>query len=720
MRVSAGKEPCSGEVVENSHFPAGRRWLFLIIGGGVFLLLLLGIVAYGYLGAVAERAGIARRGLQGINHLGHIRAMIEPLQEYRGLMVMGFTSRSSSWPANLESRERERLTAVDEAFAKLLSCQIEEGDPLGLQDEINSIHQEWQRLRGKHDYSGATQVFDEFTASIARLLALHRLAITSSGLDLDPVAGTYNLIQILDLMLEFALEPTGQIRALYSGVLAAPAMESQMRDRIIARANLLDTITARIEHHALMAQQARPDLDPSLGNLPASLRTFSAKIQELLRYYPANTEKDQGDAKEFFSAATGIISNGYLLYDAALTASRSGITQRFDQAKTTLRRSVPLFLLIGLGTMALVGWGLIGWRRHLKDSEEICFQIRFQRMVADISSRFLHADSENIDEAINELLGASGEFFVARRIALFRFSPGGRRMFCTHQWASAGVGPLNENLLDIDLSDLPWWRRQVEGTILKGRLLRISNIEKLPGEAVAEQRVFREQNILSFCSVPVSIRKKAVGFIGIDLPAPGGENLERTDHLLTVIANLLSAALERDELERELTTNALTDGLTALYNRRHFFTRLTAQIEEYRRNRQPFALAIFDIDHFKRLNDTHGHLAGDCVLKQFAALLKEGFRAFDIVARYGGEEFVVMLLDSDGQKAAAIAQRILETTRAHPFICEDKTLRITVSGGVVEVGEIFERRLTPETLVDEGDKRLYRAKEAGRDRIIRG
>lgn len=216
----------------------------------------------------------------------------------------------------------------------------------------------------------------------------------------------------------------------------------------------------------------------------------------------------------------------------------------------------------------------------------------------------------------------------------------------------------------------------------------------------------------------MGINDRLTGFIGFDSLRPRRWQEDKADHLLTVAANLLSAALERENLEQELTRNAITDGLTGLFNRRHFFELLAAQLEKHKRDRRPFAVAMFDIDHFKRLNDTYGHLAGDCVLREFATLLKEGFRSFDIVARYGGEEFVVLLTDSDGPAAATIARRLLATTRDHIFACEGENLRITVSGGVTEVGEFAPETITPETLVDQADHRLYQAKAAGRDRVV--
>lgn len=686
----------------------------LIIGGGALLLLLLAMAAYGYLGPVAENAKRSQRGLQGLAYLAHIRNAIEPLQEYRGLLTM----RAHTRDGDPTTREEEKLTAVDNAFAALLALQADLGDPLGVNPEITTLHQEWQQIRAGRDYSDPEQVFATFTPYIARLLALHRLAVTTSALDLDPVAGTYHLIQILDLMLEYVLEPTGQIRALYAGFLASPASGHQTRDRILGRAALLDSVAARIEHHAAMALQARPDLAPALGNLPASLRLSATGIRDLIQGYPHNVATTPTDAQHFFTAATEIITDGYRLHDVALAAARDGLGERLIEARAIFRKAIPLFALIGLGTLVLVTWGLVGWRRHEQDADDLLRQSYFQRLVAELSTRFLHADSETINVAINETLRATGEFFAVDRAYLFRYSEDGKQMSNTHEWCAPGIAPQSAMLQNIPVSDFPWWQQRMHELFQAGQLFIIANVDQLPAEAAAERKILQLQKIRSLCCVPVTTNKKVVGFVGFDSLHLRHWNEDQSDHLLTVVANVLSAALERDSLERELTINAITDGLTTLYNRRHFFTRLTSQIEGFRRNRKPFAIAIFDIDHFKRLNDTYGHLAGDCVLQEFATLLRQGFRAFDIVARYGGEEFVVMLLDSDRKAAVAIAQRVLDTTRGHHFWCEGEELRITVSGGVLDATEIAEQELSPETLVAKADNRLYRAKEAGRDRVV--
>jgi diguanylate cyclase (GGDEF)-like protein len=174
-----------------------------------------------------------------------------------------------------------------------------------------------------------------------------------------------------------------------------------------------------------------------------------------------------------------------------------------------------------------------------------------------------------------------------------------------------------------------------------------------------------------------------------------------------------TAELQRanDELERLATV----DGLTAVANRRSLDQRLEAQFLLQRRSAQPYALALLDVDHFKRINDTHGHQAGDEVLRQLARLLVEKARATDFVARYGGEEFAVLLVGArEGPEAAVAAERIRAAVALHPF---PEVGKVTVSIGL---SSATARDAGAAEVVQRADAALYRAKQQGRDRVVAG
>ncbi len=174
-------------------------------------------------------------------------------------------------------------------------------------------------------------------------------------------------------------------------------------------------------------------------------------------------------------------------------------------------------------------------------------------------------------------------------------------------------------------------------------------------------------------------------------------------------ANL--ALQQKNEL---LQTLSVTDGLTGLYNRNKLDEILGHQFAGYRRHRRPFAVLMLDIDHFKRLNDSFGHQAGDQVLKQVAALLSASVRSVDFAARYGGEEFVLVLPETTLATARQLAERICHQVEAASVSFDGHTLRVTLSIGVAGVRDDDG---AADAVVARADQLLYAAKHAGRNRV---
>jgi diguanylate cyclase (GGDEF)-like protein len=162
---------------------------------------------------------------------------------------------------------------------------------------------------------------------------------------------------------------------------------------------------------------------------------------------------------------------------------------------------------------------------------------------------------------------------------------------------------------------------------------------------------------------------------------------------------------------------SIHDGLTGLYNFREFHRRLTEEAERSRRYSRPFSLLMLDIDHFKAVNDTCGHLAGDEALRQFAALIRREVRPVDQVARYGGEEFVIVLPETAGSGALAVAERMRDIISGSEItVAPERVVILTVSIGVASFPEDAE---SEERLIGAADQALYAAKQTGRNRVCR-
>ena len=167
----------------------------------------------------------------------------------------------------------------------------------------------------------------------------------------------------------------------------------------------------------------------------------------------------------------------------------------------------------------------------------------------------------------------------------------------------------------------------------------------------------------------------------------------------------------------ELRASARVDELTRLANYRVFSQRLHEEWLRSVRYPAPLSLVMLDLDDFKKVNDTYGHLAGDRVLREFALLVEGGARATDVAARYGGEEFGLILPHTDRELAFRVAERIRRAVEAAVFVHDERPLSVTVSAGVATVTSPAELK-SPEELIALADKALFAAKKAGKNRVF--
>ncbi len=179
---------------------------------------------------------------------------------------------------------------------------------------------------------------------------------------------------------------------------------------------------------------------------------------------------------------------------------------------------------------------------------------------------------------------------------------------------------------------------------------------------------------------------------------------------------------DRKEAEAErlralkLEKIAITDPLTKIYNRRFFYEAAEKEFERARRSNSPISLIIFDIDHFKEVNDTYGHLTGDQVLINLVNLCQRNTRSIDIFARFGGEEFVVLMPDTDPKSAQEMAERLREMVAEKPLASSGEAdVSTTISLGIAHWDS--QSSLEINILLDQADQALYQSKKAGRNRM---
>jgi diguanylate cyclase (GGDEF)-like protein len=188
------------------------------------------------------------------------------------------------------------------------------------------------------------------------------------------------------------------------------------------------------------------------------------------------------------------------------------------------------------------------------------------------------------------------------------------------------------------------------------------------------------------------------------------------------LAAVASVCLENVANNERLKHIGLTDALTGVHNRRYFEQRLREEVDRALRKGSPLSCLLVDLDHFKRVNDRHGHLIGDVVLREVSEQIKDQLRLSDAMARYGGEEFAVLLVQTNAITARAIAERIRERIAGQVFKLPDGTeLSVTISIGVATLMEELRGAdvdARARDLVGRADSALYSAKRSGRNRVM--
>ncbi len=244
---------------------------------------------------------------------------------------------------------------------------------------------------------------------------------------------------------------------------------------------------------------------------------------------------------------------------------------------------------------------------------------------------------------------------------------------------------------------------------------------------IADTHMYDEWNVTplttwirSNLSAPIMIRGEVVGFLNLASATPNSFTPLDVEHL-QVFADQASVAIQNARLYEEVQELAITDGLTKIYNRRGLFQLGEREVERALRFRHSLSIIMLDLDHFKRVNDTHGHLIGDHVLSALAERCRAQVRNVDIAARYGGEEFILLLLETEVAGAAQVAERLRQAVENMVISAEadeneiGKTVQITVSQGIAT--------LTPDMqnltdLIARADQVMYAAKQAGRNRVV--
>ena len=221
-----------------------------------------------------------------------------------------------------------------------------------------------------------------------------------------------------------------------------------------------------------------------------------------------------------------------------------------------------------------------------------------------------------------------------------------------------------------------------------------------------------EDGDLAMLRFPMVVGGAPNGVIGVP---PGRGLTEQERGVLVAAAAMLAVSVKNAELFREVHENSVRDGLTGCFRRKHALEVIDAELRRARRSQLPLSLVMFDLDHFKEVNDRHGHLAGDAVLASVGSRMKAVLRGSDVKCRYGGEEFLVLLPDTPPAGARRVADNLRRDLEDHPVAWNGHLIPVTASFGLTAIVPGEE---SPTAIIARADAALYRAKEEGRNRVI--
>lgn len=219
--------------------------------------------------------------------------------------------------------------------------------------------------------------------------------------------------------------------------------------------------------------------------------------------------------------------------------------------------------------------------------------------------------------------------------------------------------------------------------------------------------------ILSRLIAPLNIHDECIGYLSFYAIKENAFSPE-SENIINLLAHDFSMVFKLMLLYDEVKVLSITDGLTTLNNKQYFIDFLEKEFERAKRFNNELSLIVMDIDHFKSVNDTYGHLQGDSVLKEIGSIIKENIRKVDFPARYGGEEFVVLAINTGIHDTKMLAEKIRNAIECYSFKAEKQPLKLTASFGVSSVGNDTNNKLD---IIKKADDALYQAKNGGRNRV---
>jgi diguanylate cyclase (GGDEF)-like protein len=428
--------------------------------------------------------------------------------------------------------------------------------------------------------------------------------------------------------------------------------------------------------------------EPELNRFSYRLDGFDNEWHELRgRYAATYTNLDPG---RYLLRVRGANSDGVW--------STEDATLSIEVLPPAWRTGWAYLLYVAAGFVTLMV-GLALYKRIIQREQRLADEQRRRRWAESLHDLIHRVSAERDERSIAEQLIDALTNFIDYGQALFYVEREGRTLLL----ASRGINTTEQAYLE-------HWPQQHPGIL--ARLKQAQRTSLLASEDAATLAGGAKPGRYHYLAVPLHSGSGAFRLLLVG--RPNRVLNEQQMAVAAAMAKQVNMALDNAQLIQELEERATTDGLTRLYNRRHFMERAESEFERSRRYRRELSVFLIDADHFKSINDTHGHEAGDRALRALASACREGLRHLDVIGRYGGEEFVVLLPETSAALAYEAAERLRHSIEQMQIPLPEGKVRLTVSIGVATAGAETE---TVAALINQADRALYEAKRNGRNRV---
>jgi diguanylate cyclase (GGDEF)-like protein/PAS domain S-box-containing protein len=342
--------------------------------------------------------------------------------------------------------------------------------------------------------------------------------------------------------------------------------------------------------------------------------------------------------------------------------------------------------------------------------EKLAFRRHFAELLSRISTLFISLATNQVDQEVTKALGDISTFMEIDRAFVFTFDEAKTSFTLSHEWN-------RPDRLEPEIDLLPLLTHSSSLKTLQNNQVVILDGKANTGASGDVERAFLPPEMGSIAIFPLWINQQLYGSVCFQLGDPARILNPDSVSLLLQFSNVLSSTFERTRLVREIERQAVRDELTGAFNRRGLMEIGLMELHRARRYNHALGLIFFDIDYFKQINDTYGHVAGDLVLKEVVRRSEEVIREVDIFCRWGGDEFLVLLPESDVEFSCQVGNRLHERISCRPFSIRGDEIQVSISVGVSGASS---PTVTLEEMLRNVDDSLYAAKFAGRNTVYCG